>query len=355
MNQILARHQGEDVRQPLSRDALFRTVGLLVGLSLMGLLLASRPEGGGFEIRVALQAAILTAVTALAIVFVPWHRLPDSIRATPPLAFLVVAFLTRESTTGAESVYAQLVLLPVVWLAVYGSPKELVGGLLGVAVALITPMLIPGGEQADWRRTFVLIGTAAVLGFAIQIFFTQLRAHTGRLSEMGLTDHLTGVANRRAWDDDLERAIGESKRTRRPLSIAVLNVDHFKAFNDEHGHLAGDRFLKEVAALWRSQLRHSDVLARIGGDEYAVVFRTCTVQSALRVVIRFCHDLPSDLTCSAGVAQWDGHEAPFELMARADAALYRAKDMGRGRPVVAEPGQAPPRGGASAQPASPSR
>jgi diguanylate cyclase (GGDEF)-like protein len=332
MSQIVAREEG--VHQQFSPDALFRTVGLLVGLSLMGLLFATRPAVSSFEIRVVLQAATLTAVTVLATVFVPWSRLPGSIRVTPPLAFLVVAFLARESATGADSVYAQLVLLPVVWLAVYGSPRELVGGLIGVAAALAIPMMIPA-EGVDWRRTVVLIGAASILGIVIQLFLTQLRAQTARLGEPALTDHLTGMANRRAWDEELGQAVSESRHTRRPLSIAVLDVDHFKAFNDEFGALAADRFLKEVAALWRGQLRHSDTLARIGGDEYAVMFRGGTVQAALRVVIRFCHRLPSGLTCSAGVAQWDGRETPNDLLARAEAALYDAKEKGRARPVVA--------------------
>jgi diguanylate cyclase (GGDEF)-like protein len=333
MNQVVAR-QGQ-VDEPFSRDALFRTVGLLVGLSLMALLFATRPASTDFEIRVILQAATLTAVTVLATVFVPWHRLPGSIQATPPLAFLVVAFLARESATGTGSVDAQLVLLPVVWLAVYGTPKELGGGLLGVVVALVTPMLIPGAQSGEWRRTFILTGAATILGFAIQVFLAQLRTHTVRPTVPALTDHLTGVANRRALEEELERAVADSRRTRRPISIALLDVDHFEAFNHEFGQLAGDRFLKEVAALWRGQLRHSDVLARIGGDGYAVVFRSCTVQTALQVAVRFCHGLPSGLTCSAGVAQWDGRETPRELLARADGALSDAKEKGRARPVMA--------------------
>jgi diguanylate cyclase (GGDEF)-like protein len=334
MSQTVAQEQ--EVGQRLGRDALFRTVGLLVGLLLMGMLFVTRPHEGGFEFRVVFQAATLTAVTALATVFVPWSRLPGAIQATPPLAFLVVAFLARESSTGADSVYAQLVLLPVVWLAVYGSPRELVGGLIGVAAALLTPMLIPA-DGADWRRTLILIGAAPILGFAIQLMVTQLWAQTGRLGRpaLTLTDDLTGLANRRAWEEQLGHAVSESSNTRRPLSIAVLDVDHFAAFNDEFGHVAGDRFLKEVAALWRGQLRHSDTLARVGGDEYAVVFRGCTVQAALRVVIRFCHGLPSGLTSSAGLAQWDGRETPHELVARAYGVLHDAKAKGRARPAVA--------------------
>jgi diguanylate cyclase (GGDEF)-like protein len=333
MNKIVARQ--DQVAEPFSRDALFRTVGLLVGLSLMMLLFAIRPASTDFEIRVVLQAATLTAVTVLATLFVPWHRLPGSIQATPPLAFLVVAFLARASATGTGSVDAQLVLLPVVWLAVYGSPKELVGGLLGVTAALVTPMMIPGAESGDWRRSFILIGAATILGFAIQVFLAQLRTHTVRATEPSLTDQLTGVANRLALEEELEGAVADSRRTRRPISIALLDVDHFEAYNHEFGQLSGDRFLKEVAALWRGQLRHSDVLARIGGDRYAVIFRSCSVQAALRVAVRFCHGLPSGLTCSAGVAEWDGRETPRELLARADGALSDAKAKGRARPVMA--------------------
>jgi len=335
MNQIAVHH--DDVAPPLSRETLFRRVGLMVGLSLMGLLLVTRPHSDGSEVRLIIEAATLTAVTVLAIVFVPWQRLPGSVQATPALSFLIVAFLAREAATGAESVYAQLVLLPVVWLAVYGGSRELIGGLVGVAAALLAPALIPGSEPVDWRRAMLLIGTASALGFALQVFFTQLRAPTGLPSEPALTDPLTGVANRDAWEQELEQAMVEAARTSRPVCVAVLDLDHFEAFNDEHGHLAGDRILKEVTALWRGEVRASDVLARIGGDEFGLILRGCTIQAALRSVIRFCHGLPWGFTCSAGVAAWNRKETPGDLVARAGTALIEAKDRGGARPVMSTP------------------
>jgi diguanylate cyclase (GGDEF)-like protein len=340
------------VRRPLSRDALFKRVGLLVGLSMMGLLYLTRPDLGDFEVSLVVQAAVLTAITVIATVFVPWHRLAGSIRATPPLALLVVAFLTREAA--ADGAYAQLVLLPVVWLAVYGTPRELLGGLAGVTVALVAPMMIPGGEGADWRRTVFLIATAGVLGFAVQLLFAYIRSPASPLGRMTRTDVLTGTADRRAWDHELHDALADSKRTRRPMCVAVLDVDHLKGFNDQYGRQAGDRLLKELAARWQTELRRTDVLARIGGDEFGLILPGCTPQAALRTVIRFCHGLPYGLTCSAGIAAWNGMEAPDELHLRASAALDEAKQKGGGRPVMAEPGQAPPRRG-SARPDRASR
>ena len=143
-------HMGQqDVQQPFNRNALFRTAGLMVGLAFMALLYISRPKASGFEVRLIIQAATLTAVTVIATVAVPWERLPGSLQATPPLVFLVVAFLAREATGGADSTYSQLVLLPIVWLGVYGSTSELSAGLLGVAVALGFPLLVPGSTVAE--------------------------------------------------------------------------------------------------------------------------------------------------------------------------------------------------------------
>src|SRR5207245_603697 len=99
---------------------------------------------------------------------------------------------------------------------------------------------------------------------------------------------------------------------------------------------AGDRFLKEVAAKWRDQLRESDVVARLGGDEFAMLLTSCTLEAAQGIMGRLCSELPEAWTCSAGVGAWDGRESGSDLTARADAALYRAKDAGRNRIEVAE-------------------
>lgn len=143
------------------------------------------------------------------------------------------------------------------------------------------------------------------------------------------TDSLTGLANRRAWDDTMEREMSRAAREQVPLCIAVLDLDHFKAFNDEFGHRSGDHFLRRCAVVWRSMLRTSDVMARYGGEEFALCLPICASDDAVLIVDRLREATPDGRTCSAGVAQWDGQESIDSLFGRADTALYAAKDRGR--------------------------
>jgi diguanylate cyclase (GGDEF)-like protein len=155
------------------------------------------------------------------------------------------------------------------------------------------------------------------------------------LSKMAETDELTGLPNRRAWDETMKRAVGYASRTHRPLCVAVVDLDHFKAFNDEHGHQAGDRLLKTAAAAWRTALRQTDTLARYGGEEFAVALPSCVASEAEVVLDRLRTLTPEGQTCSIGLAEWDPGESASELVARADEALYEAKRSGRDALVVA--------------------
>jgi diguanylate cyclase (GGDEF)-like protein len=110
-----------------------------------------------------------------------------------------------------------------------------------------------------------------------------------------------------------------------------MDLDGFKAFNDRHGHLAGDQLLIEAATTWRTLLRESDIIARTGGDEFTVMLTGCTPAEARDIADRMTAAAPDGVSCSAGLARWDGHEAGTRLIARADAALYSAKSDG---PVV---------------------
>jgi diguanylate cyclase (GGDEF)-like protein len=112
--------------------------------------------------------------------------------------------------------------------------------------------------------------------------------------------------------------------------VALLDLDHFKAYNDRHGHQAGDRLLKAAAAAWQSRLRKTDLLARYGGEEFAVLLPDCGLDNAMEIAERLRTAQPEG-TCSIGVAAWDGHEAAAQLVARADRALYAAKEGGRNR------------------------
>ena len=156
-----------------------------------------------------------------------------------------------------------------------------------------------------------------------------------RLEAIARTDDLTGLANRRAWDELLPTELARARRDDAPLCVAMLDLDRFKAYNDEHGHQTGDRLLKAAAGTWRASLRATDVLARYGGEEFAVVLPRCDLENALVLLARLRKATPEEQTVSAGVAAWDGEEAPEALVARADAALYEAKNGGRNQVIVA--------------------
>jgi diguanylate cyclase (GGDEF)-like protein len=148
-----------------------------------------------------------------------------------------------------------------------------------------------------------------------------------QLTDMASTDALTGLPNRRAWEMSLERALGEDQK----ITLAMLDFDHFKEFNDTLGHPAGDRLLRETAAAWREELRAGDFVARLGGDEFALLLPDCNAANALEVVERLRLRIPGEETCSAGIAT-NGPGMPTEtLMSRADTALYEAKTAGRNR------------------------
>jgi diguanylate cyclase (GGDEF)-like protein len=156
-----------------------------------------------------------------------------------------------------------------------------------------------------------------------------------QLEERARTDELTGLPNRRTWDETARAAVHAAAASSRRLCVAVVDLDHFKAFNDRYGHQAGDRLLKAAAAAWRGALREGDTLARYGGEEFAVALPGCGLEEAERVLERLRGLTPQGLTCSIGLACWGGEETDYELLARADAALYEAKRAGRDALVVA--------------------
>jgi diguanylate cyclase (GGDEF)-like protein len=149
------------------------------------------------------------------------------------------------------------------------------------------------------------------------------------LESLARIDPLTGLPNRRGWEEALSRAVAVAARDGMRVSVAVLDLDAFKQFNDTQGHQAGDRALEEVAAAWRRELRDGDVLARWGGDEFALLV-TAPRAEAERVVDRLRASLPQQ-PFSAGVAELESDDNADRVLARADAELYAAKARRRGQ------------------------
>ena len=162
------------------------------------------------------------------------------------------------------------------------------------------------------------------------------------LSELATTDALTGLRNRRAFDHSLQLELAIVDRRDAPLSLLMLDVDHFKRINDSLGHEAGDKVLLAIARLLSGCARVIDVVARVGGEEFAVILPNTDAQGALevaermRIAVAQANWLGHPTTISLGVATLQEKEDAGGLYARADAALYAAKTAGRNRVISAE-------------------
>jgi diguanylate cyclase (GGDEF)-like protein len=162
------------------------------------------------------------------------------------------------------------------------------------------------------------------------------------MRQLAATDVLTGLPNRRAMLDTMQQAMDSSRRGDMPLAIVLVDVDHFKDVNDQHGHATGDAVLIHLGAHMRAQLRSGDVLARWGGEEFLICASGTPMEAARetaeRVRAAVAHSpMPhgKPLTVSLGVAVCEPDDDLDSLLLRADRALYRAKSEGRNRVVVA--------------------
>jgi diguanylate cyclase (GGDEF)-like protein len=210
-------------------------------------------------------------------------------------------------------------------------------GLAGAASVLFEPLLL------DERSVGVLVivwhervrelpeRKATFLGMLANEAAVAIDRETllSRLEYLSRRDELTGLLNRRVFAEELERQIELSRVEHRPLAFVMLDMDHFKAYNDEHGHQAGDRLLRTAAAAWTAALREHDTIARYGGEEFAAILPNCTLAAGFAVAEQLRRVLPSGVTCSAGVAALTDGASSTDLIGRADRALYEAKRTGR--------------------------
>jgi diguanylate cyclase (GGDEF)-like protein len=209
--------------------------------------------------------------------------------------------------------------------------------------SLIAPLLLLSQTLlARGRVDGLAIGAASMLLFLLVVLrivglVRQVEDQAEQLAALARDDGLTGIPNRRTWDGELPVAMDRARRDGAPLTVALIDLDHFKRFNDEHGHQAGDRLLKDATAAWSAALRSTDLLCRYGGEEFGVVMPGATAEQAAEVLERLRAVTPQAQTFSAGVACWDRQEISDELVARADRALYAAKAAGRDRVTVGAP------------------
>ncbi|MCB1909039.1 MAG: diguanylate cyclase, partial [Rhodocyclaceae bacterium] len=179
----------------------------------------------------------------------------------------------------------------------------------------------------------------------VEVVFQDIsarRAMERELERLATTDPLTGVTNRRQFIERCEQELVRHKRFEHPLSLLMIDVDHFKRINDSHGHAIGDAVLIHLCALAAEQLRRTDVFARLGGEEFAFLLTGSDLDGAMEFAARFCRQVESRpaltdagkiaLTISIGASQASRRDrSADDLLRRADGALYRAKQGGRNR------------------------
>lgn len=173
----------------------------------------------------------------------------------------------------------------------------------------------------------------------------ELKAVLAQAEEVSHTDALTFLPNRRQIIGDLQREVIFADRYGTPLTISILDIDHFKKINDTYGHTVGDEVLRSLASELRDHIRYPDTIGRYGGEEFLIVLPHSTVKAATEQAERLCRhvrslqiktgDLEISLTVSIGIAQYMVHKEDWQaLFRRADAALYQAKNSGRDRWAV---------------------
>lgn len=171
---------------------------------------------------------------------------------------------------------------------------------------------------------------------------TQLKKALAELAKINRIDGLTQIYNRRHWQKSLEQEYAKARRHDKKLSLIMLDLDHFKLFNDNYGHQCGDMVLIEVSALISTLLRVEDIFGRYGGEEFAIILPETDLSGAIELAQRICGRVSAlaltykeqnvKVTASLGVAQLGEQEQSYEgLISQADAALYQAKAQGRNK------------------------
>src|SRR5450830_590029 len=432
--------------RPLSEPGALRRGAPFVAVALVAVMLELATVTSTASRLVLVAAAASMCVVPVAAVSVPWARLPAWCEAVLPLGFFVVVALMRQARGGAAAGYTPLVMLPVIWLAMYGSRRQLGIAVAAMTATLVGPMILIGPPlypASAWTMTAVSVAIGLFAGPSIQMLVEQSRQRTADVAALGAitrsltagsdprselcaaaslvtgarlavivernadgdyvgtagtpgldlsqlriparaetsptaeawrtgnriyvadvtrdprisprladltgavavlfepvtrdgrrtavlvvvfsksrtrlpehalymvelvaaeiaaaldrdelvarmaaqarTDPLTGAANRRSWDEELDRELAHAGRTGEPLTVALIDMDRFKAYNDTHGHTAGDELLRDLVTALRGELRTGDAVARWGGEEFAIAMPACDLDQGRDIAAR---------------------------------------------------------------------
>lgn len=330
----------------LDRRTMAFSFALLYGaggaMVLFSLLL---PHDPGRHVSGLLGVGCLALVIAATMLSVG-RRFPMWVfRSLPLLGSILVSLVAYSGGPSAVAAYA-LFYVWVVLSAFYFFPGK--WGVINLVWVGITyaPVVAVTHSAAAELKWVMLMGTQTIAALLLTMLQDYVRraGHEreqllARVEQLASTDPLTGLANRRAWDDRLGQELQRALRQGSVLSVVLIDLDGLKEINDSGGHSAGDRAITSAASGWRGVLRDPDFLARLAGDEFGVLLPDCPQERALEVVERL-RESTTMVEWSAGIAVWSGDEPAEMLVKRADRVLFRAKRGGRGLALVAEPSAA---------------
>ncbi|MGV8967660.1 MAG: GGDEF domain-containing protein [Cellulomonas sp.] len=491
-------------KRPLSDPSAVRRGAPFAAVGFIAVTVELVTGSSSSNLPVIAAAGVMMIVLLVSALGLPWHRLPAWSEVSVPIGFFVVVALLRHARGGASSGYPPLVMLPLVWLAIYGTRAQLAAAVAALAATFVVPMVVFGAPMyppTSWGIAVVSVIVGALAGPAIQHQVEQARQRATDIAALGAitraltagsdprrelcaaaahvagahfavlfepdddgvlaatagtpgldldelrvdprtetsataqvwrsgerlyladsrtdaraskrltdltgvialliapvtregrrtavltlgfnysrprlpgtvlelvelvaaeiaaaidradlvavlaaqarTDPLTGAANRRSWDESMDRELARAERTGEPLTVALIDMDHFKAYNDTFGHNAGDALLGDLVTALRDELRAGDVVARWGGEEFALALPACDMVQAQQLAGRLLSLIPHGQTASIGLTQAGFGDTPRSVVGRADRALYAAKDGGRNRVGVLPAPMTSPRG-----------
>ncbi|AHE98372.1 GGDEF domain-containing protein [Thioalkalivibrio paradoxus] len=327
-------------------DAFIAHAYLPLALVLAGLGIVAGTRAGPLE---KVESAMFFVITALVLARLFWHfhlagPLADQIMPLAAghywavAALLVGCFVLFDRYRGLAAALA--VLAVAVLIAFSGIARDLTGGAVPAEVL---------GYLLRVHLFLIVLVALASAATVLRDHHRRLLIRAEVLDQWANTDALTGLPNRRAAERVLRRRWLEAQRHERPMSVILLDLDHFKNVNDTYGHATGDRVLEGLGQRLTALLRESDFLARWGGEEFLIVAPETGVREAAHLAERCRAEITNepiagvDLTATFGVAEVGSGDDVDTLLARADAMLYAGKEGGRNRVVTAEEASEPSR------------
>lgn len=349
LRNLLIRHEdpylGADMALSRRMGALLWSFGLILSVALWPLSPPTREIGGaGWALSGALLALGILYILALRMDRVRWSY---ELLLASGYAGVVMIAVAQWLAGGVGAPYERLLLLSVLYVAAVHPVRRIVPFMGFVALVLALPFIYDGWNADAVAGSFAEFVVWTAISVVAHLMMRNVRAQRISLRrgesearEQARLDELTGIGNRRAFEEAIDDEVARVRRLDNPLSVAMLDIERFKSVNDEFGHLQGDECLRDVASAITSQLRAPDRCYRWGGDEFILLLPGTGGDGAERfaermrnfVAVRCKRPDGESLLVRYGTGELEGGMSPADLVARADLALGpRPTRRGRSR------------------------